>query len=106
MRNHKKPAGLREFENNFIPKFQAIADQHLERMATCAYGCGAIQPSSKGKELTFFEKDKTHERCAHCGYGEEPHLNGRITKEECPHGFTPCKNRPVDTFYCGCRGWD
>lgn len=82
-------------------KQELIARAHPgQRVASCAYGCGAVKISDSN--LAFFEKDKSTERCAHCGCVDEPHGNGRITD----HKFEPSTSMPVDAYYCGCRGWD
>lgn len=89
------------------------------RIARCAYGCGAQQPSSM--DLAFFEFRGDGSRDAigvcKCGWGLMAHTPEYMRKNvkgnqltvveqgKC-QGFEPRGGQQFDLYYCGCRGWD
>lgn len=75
------------------------------RMANCAYGNHAIQPSDPEK-LAFFEYRGPGSRWAtdycKCGFAKIAHDEGRVKCKT----FTPRGPNERDLHYCGCHGWD
>ncbi len=99
---YRRPPVLpRQWETAMLTRLQPIADAHPGvRMACCGYGCSNLAPSDP--KLAFFQKDRSTEICAHCGYHEDAHTSGRVSN--CT--FAPSVEMPVDRYYCGCGGWD
>jgi hypothetical protein len=96
----------------------------LTRTARC-YFCQTEVNSSQS--LPFFEyrgegSRPAAENCKHCGYFEcahDPaHLETLVHNRDgsrrptvvedgrCPGGFEPRGGVELDSYYCGCRGWD
>lgn len=78
------------------------------RKAKCAYCTITVQSETS---LAFFEYNgpgspRAESQCGNCGYFEVAHVPEKQSKISyiCDN-FTP-KGDSLDTFYCGCRGWD
>src|SRR5581483_1912728 len=80
----------------------------------CNYGqrdhkvCTCVQPSAK--ELPFFEycrpgSRQADELCKDCGYHKVAHDKADRSRQVCGK-FEPKGDTGLDTFYCGCGGWD
>lgn len=93
-----------------------------DRIAWCGHpDHGGHKPQPSSTELAFYEYRGPGSRdatcCAHCGYYPSAHdpaemarnvPNNRRTVVEqgrCP-GYEQRIPSEVDSYYCGCRGWD
>lgn len=85
----------------------------MPRMTRCA-SCKTERPSSERDRLPFFEDRSAApaDTCAVCRYKKCAHEydKTRVRPEppvQCRHEFMPMvEGFAVDTYYCGCRGWD
>lgn len=84
------------------------------RMALCAYS-NASRPHEavpSRSSLPFFEyrgegSREATQTCGRCGFSRSAHdLTGEKRPAKLCEAFTPKGAQPMDSYYCGCRGWD